>query len=71
MSKNNIRYRAVSPIRREGSEKTFWHRVGTGFRNDPKSGEGEASITVKLDSMPTNGELVLFPDDGKDKEAAA
>jgi hypothetical protein len=65
MSKTSTRFRAVSPIRREGQEKTFWLRCGTAFENPGKNGS-PPSISVKLDALPVNGELVLFEDDGKD-----
>ena len=62
MSANNTRYAVMAPIRREGQEKTFWSRVGTGFTNDGKNGQ-QPSISVKLDSLPLGGEVVLFADE--------
>ena len=62
MKNGKGRFRAVVPIRRDG-EKTFWHEVGIGFAN---ATNGElSSITIKLNSVPIWGELVLFPQNDK------
>ncbi len=62
------RFRVVAPIKREGQEKPFWSRVGMAFENEPKEGKA-ATISIKLDSLPLGGELVLFEDDGSDAAA--
>jgi hypothetical protein len=52
----------MSPVHREGRDRPFWTRLGTAFVNPPKNGE-PSTISVKLDSLPLGGELVLFVDD--------
>ncbi len=56
-------FRVVTPIKREGEEKTFWQRIGMAFENVDDSGATK-SISVRLNALPVNGEIVLFPDDG-------
>ncbi len=56
-------FRVVSPVKREGDEKTFWQRVGIAFENFDTNGQ-RTSISLRLNALPVNGELVLFPDDG-------
>jgi hypothetical protein len=64
------RYHVMQPVHREGRDKPFWHRVGTAFENAGKNG-GPPSITVRLDSLPLQGELVLFAvTTGEDREDA-
>ena len=53
------RYNVMQPVYREGREKPFWQRLGTAFENPGKNGS-PASISVKLDSLPMQGDLVLF-----------
>ena len=64
------RFRVMAPIHREGLDKPFWIRLGTAFENAPKNG-GTASISVKLDALPREGELVLFVDEDEERENAA
>jgi hypothetical protein len=40
-------------VDRAGTEKKFWIRVGTAFVNR------DESLTVKLDSLPVNGQLQI------------
>lgn len=42
----------------DGNEKTKWTPVGVAFLNTSRS--GQESITLKLDALPTNGEITLF-----------
>ncbi len=64
---DRARYRVMAPIHRDGSDKTFWLRLGTAFTNPAKNGS-PPTITVKLDAWPIGGELVMFVDDERDKE---
>src|SRR5262249_40240597 len=56
---SKTRYRVMIPIRRAPHQTPFWQRIGTGFENPAKNG-GAPSISVRLDSLPLGGELVLF-----------
>lgn len=44
-------FKVISPVERNG--KTYWQRLGSGFRNRDRS------INMYLDSFPTNGKLQL------------
>ena len=55
--------RVVTPVKRDGDEKTFWQRIGMAFENFDNDGQRK-SISVRLNALPVNGEIVLFPDDG-------
>ena len=58
----NRKYRAMAPLRREGKEQTFWAPVGVAFQNTSREG-GEPTISIRLDTLPLGGEIVLFPED--------
>ena len=53
------RYNVMQPVHREGRDKPFWQRLGTAWENVPKHG-GPASISIRLDALPMQGEMVLF-----------
>ena len=50
------------PVKVDGKNgsKTYWNRCGVGFDNPPSGGK-EKSISIKLNSLPCYGNLVLFP----------
>ncbi len=56
-------FRVVTPVKRDGEEKPFWQRIGMAFQNVDDDGATK-SISVRLNALPVNGEIVLFPDDG-------
>ena len=66
-SGDRTRYRVMAPIQRDGKDKTFWQRLGTAFMNPAKNGN-PPSISVKLDSLPIGGDLVLFVDEEREKD---
>lgn len=47
-------YNAFTVIERDGDKKDFWQQVGVAFKN------AGGSISVKLNALPINGELVLM-----------
>ena len=53
------RYNVMQPVHREGRDKPFWQRLGTAWENAPKNG-GPSSISIRLDALPMQGEMVLF-----------
>lgn len=58
--KSNVpRYRVAQPIDRDGGERTIWQNVGVAFPNPGKPG-GKPSISVRLDSLPLFGKVVLL-----------
>jgi hypothetical protein len=59
--------RVVTPVKREGEEKTFWQRIGMAFENYGDDGHRK-SISIRLNALPVNGEMVLFPDDDRDQD---
>ncbi len=60
---HNKRFRVMQPINRGG--KTHWSRIGTAWENQGKT----PCITVKIDSVPLTGDIVLFEDDETAQEA--
>ena len=55
---NNIRkpdLLVYAASRRDGQDKSFYTRIGRAWANS-KGGYG-----IRLDALPVNGELVLFP----------
>lgn len=52
-------YHVMQPVYRDGRDKPYWQRLGTAFANPGKNG-ALGSISVKLDALPLQGELVLF-----------
>ena len=60
---HNKQFRVMQPISRGG--KTVWSRIGTAWENQGKT----PCITVKIDSAPLSGELVLFEDEETADEA--
>jgi len=56
-------FRVVTPVKRDGDDKTFWQKIGMAFENLDDGG-GTKSISVRLNALPVNGEIVLFPEDG-------
>lgn len=53
---------ASIPVKIDGKNgtKTIWNRCGVGFENPASDGKSR-SISVRLNSLPREGELVLFP----------
>lgn len=64
--KTAVRYTVSSPVEYEanGEVETVWCRCGSAF--PLKNGEG---FTILLNTLPTNGKLVLMPFE-PDEEAA-
>lgn len=50
-------------IEREGSERGFWVRIGTGWVNR------DGSINIRLDALPVNGQLHVRDADTKEDNA--
>lgn len=71
-SSHKRQFRVCAPVKREsqGQTKTFWPRLGTAWENEPRDGK-PATISIRLDSNPIGGELVLFEDDGQGPEGDA
>jgi hypothetical protein len=68
------RYDACSPRpykkKKDGEEKTYWHKVGTAWQND------KGLVTIYLDSYPVpdpskEGKAVIMLFEPKDEEQAA
>lgn len=51
---NKPTHKALSPIKQKGTDKPYWHRVGSAWATDK-------TISIKLNSFPVNGEINLFP----------
>ena len=66
-----VRYRVVTPVVRYDRggrrEATIWHPIGMAWENPGKNGR-PPNITIKLNSLPFSGELVLFRDEGRPDE---
>jgi DsbC/DsbD-like thiol-disulfide interchange protein len=67
VSTQRKQFRVVQPIQPggEGSE-TYWRRIGTAWEHPGKAGKPPC-ITGRLDSVPLNGDFVLFEDTGEGK----
>ena len=53
---------AFNIVQRKGSEKAYWNRIGSAFRNH------DGSFNVYLDSFPVGGKLQLREDDREGRE---
>lgn len=47
-------HKVLTAIEQKGTEKPYWHRVGSAWASDK-------TIKIKLNSFPVNGEMNLFP----------
>jgi hypothetical protein len=65
MFRNGQRLNAVVRIQREGMDKPVYPRIGIAFVNVSKERE-KPYITVRLDALPTGGEIQLYAQEPKD-----
>jgi hypothetical protein len=60
--KTGKQWEVVTPIESPYvSGKTYWQRLGTAWEHVSDSGNGKVFISLKLNAVPINGTLMLFP----------
>lgn len=65
MANKNPDYTVTSPVKgmQKGEEKIYWQTLGAAWINDK-----DGSISIKLNALPINNELVLFKPKPKDEQ---
>lgn len=53
-------HKILTAIEQKGTEKPYWHRVGSAWASDK-------TIKITLNSFPVNGEMNFFPSPRKSK----
>jgi len=65
MENRNPDYTVTSPVKgiKEGTEKVYWQTLGAGWINAK-----DGSISINLNALPINNNIVLFKPKPKDAQ---